>query len=187
MRIVSDDELRSRLGSIAVDEPRVVASGNFATPLHLLGLVDGSLERYRLFMLNAALGCPSATASCFETPFVGPGMRKRRPQLAYVPMRLSLVPHLFRRALPAGRRDRPDLADPLGPCLARDRGQHPSRRDRAGSRARRPGHCADQSADALQLRRRGAGLRADRLCDRGRAGPPLARYARAQRGRAADR
>ena len=100
MRIVGEQELRTRLAAVAVDEPRVVASGNYATPMHLLALLDGSLERYRLFMLNAALDMPERDGVTFETPFVGPGMRARRSQLAYVPMRLSLVPHLFRRSLP---------------------------------------------------------------------------------------
>jgi len=100
MRIVTEQELRSRLASVAVDEPRVVASGNFATPQHLLSLLDDSLERYRLFMLNAALPVPERDGVVLETPFVGPGMRRAREHLAYVPMRLSLVPHLFRRSLP---------------------------------------------------------------------------------------
>jgi acyl-CoA hydrolase len=79
--------------------PRVVASGNFATPLTLLGAVDAALPRYRLNLLNAQPGIPVRDGVVHETSFVGPGMR-RSEHLSYVPSRLSLVPDLFRRTLP---------------------------------------------------------------------------------------
>jgi acyl-CoA hydrolase len=79
--------------------PRVVASGNFSTPLTLLGAVDAALPRYRLNLLNAQPGIPVRDGVVHETSFVGPGMR-RSEHLSYVPSRLSLVPDLFRRALP---------------------------------------------------------------------------------------
>jgi acyl-CoA hydrolase len=79
--------------------PRVVASGNGATPRHLLGVVDAHLPAYRLFMLNAHPGIPDREEVVHETPFVGPGMR-RSPTLAYVPARLSLVPRLFATTMP---------------------------------------------------------------------------------------
>src|SRR4051794_24529717 len=78
--------------------PRVLASGNFATPTELLAAVDAVLDRYRLNLLNAQPGIPSRAGVTHETSFVGPGMR-RSPALAYVPSRLSLLPDLLRSAL----------------------------------------------------------------------------------------
>ncbi|MGH3475867.1 MAG: acetyl-CoA hydrolase/transferase family protein [Nocardioidaceae bacterium] len=78
---------------------RVVCSGNCATPDHALGIIDQSLESYRLTILNAQNGIPDRPGVVHETSFVGPGMR-RSPRLSYVPARLSLVPQLFRTSLP---------------------------------------------------------------------------------------
>jgi len=90
--------LRSLLDSLPPD-PRVVVSGNHATPRHLLALVDEALPEYRLWVLNGQVGLPDREGVTFETPFVGPGMR-RSPRLSYVPCRLSLVPQLFRTTMP---------------------------------------------------------------------------------------
>ncbi len=79
--------------------PRVVVSGNFATPHALLDLLDKSCERYRLNMLNAQPGIPDREDVIPETSFVGPGMRMS-DNLRYVPSRLSLLPRLFRSSLP---------------------------------------------------------------------------------------
>ena len=89
-------QLLDLIGSIPdlPDEPRVVASGNFATPHQLLDEVDGGLDRWRLWLLNAQNGIPDREGMVLETSFVGPGMRKS-PRLRYVPSRLSLVPRLF--------------------------------------------------------------------------------------------
>ena len=81
------------------DEPRVVVTGNHATPWTLLGLVDESLASYRLWVLNAQRGVPDRDGVTYETPFVGPGMR-RSPRLRYTPSRLSLVPRLFTTTQP---------------------------------------------------------------------------------------
>ena len=110
MRIVTDEELAVRLRKLEVapgerppgdDRPRVVAGGNFGTPRHLLHLVDAHVGRYRLFMINAQPPIPDRPGVIYETPFVGPGMRHEDPaassRLDYLPMRLSLVPHLFER------------------------------------------------------------------------------------------
>lgn len=78
----------------ALDNPRVVASGNFATPHRLLAAIDAALPRYRLHLLNAQPGLPDREGVRYETCFVGPGMR-RHPRLDYLPCRLSLVPTLF--------------------------------------------------------------------------------------------
>lgn len=72
----------------------MVASGNFATPKALLRLVDESISEFRLFMLGAQDGIPNREGVIFESPFLGPGMR-RSPRLNYIPCRLSLVPVLL--------------------------------------------------------------------------------------------
>ncbi|WP_460458252.1 acetyl-CoA hydrolase/transferase family protein [Angustibacter peucedani] len=82
----------------AAGEPRVVASGNLATPLELLGAVDAALPIYRLHLLNAHPGLPDREGVTHETAFVGPGVR-RSPRLAYVPCRLSLLPRLLSTVL----------------------------------------------------------------------------------------
>ena len=80
-------------------EPRVVVTGNHATPWHTLGLLDALLPAYRLWMLNAQAGLPDREGVTVETSFVGPGMR-RSPRLSYVPSRLSMVPTLFASRMP---------------------------------------------------------------------------------------
>ena len=77
-------------------EPRVVVSGNFATPRQLVAEVDRLLPAYRLWALNGQPGLPDRDGVVLETSFVGPGMR-HSPRLRYVPSRLSMVPALFRR------------------------------------------------------------------------------------------
>jgi len=78
--------------------PRIVASGNFATPHAVLDLAAATLDTFTLNMLNAQAGIPDREGITLETCFVGPGMR-HSPRLSYVPSRLSLVPALFRRDL----------------------------------------------------------------------------------------
>ena len=94
MRAVNEAVLADRLGAIDHPTPRVVVSGNFATPWELLGVVDRALDRYRLLALNPQAGWPCREGVVTETPFVGPGVR-HDPWLDYLPMRLSLVPRLF--------------------------------------------------------------------------------------------
>jgi acyl-CoA hydrolase len=78
------------------EEPRIVVSGNFATPWHLVAEIDRLLPTYRLWALNGQPGLPDREGVVLETSFVGAGMR-RSPRLRYVPSRLSMVPALFRR------------------------------------------------------------------------------------------
>jgi len=94
MRVISTDQLRSVLSNLP-ENPRIIASGNFATPTTLLGVADQTLAEFRLHMLNAQLGIPDREGITYESAFVGPGMR-RHPRLAYYPSRLSLLPVLIR-------------------------------------------------------------------------------------------
>lgn len=94
MEIVNESEVVARLSALGLDEPRVVVTGNFATPWHLLDLAVSALERARLFVLNPQTGWPQREGLVTESPFIGPGIRGSG-DLDYLPMRLSLVPRLF--------------------------------------------------------------------------------------------
>ena len=98
MRVVSDAMLATVLAGLAAP-PRVVVSGNFATPWRALAVLDESVPSYRLFALNAQDGMPDRDGVTLESPFVGPGMRASK-RLRYLPCRLSLVPQLLKSALP---------------------------------------------------------------------------------------
>jgi acyl-CoA hydrolase len=98
MRTISESRLAAVLSQVA-GTPRVVVSGNFATPAHTLAVLDKALAEYRLFALNAQPGVPDRDGVTLETPFVGAGMRGS-PRLRYFPSRLSLVPHLLAQSLP---------------------------------------------------------------------------------------
>jgi acyl-CoA hydrolase len=99
---VTLDQLTGVFSSLGLDEPRIVASGNFAAPSKVLEVLDASVETYRLCLLNAQPGLPDRDGVTYETVFVGEGMRKS-PRLRYVPCRLSLAPLLHRTTL------RPDV------------------------------------------------------------------------------
>lgn len=96
--MISEARLAAVLANVP-GVPRVVASGNFATPARALAILDGALAEYRLFVLNAQAAIPDRDGVGLETPFVGPGMRGRRG-LRYFPCRLSLVPTLLTQTLP---------------------------------------------------------------------------------------
>jgi len=98
VRTVGLDQLERRLAALP-GVPRVVVSGNAATPWEAVGALDRALPAYRLWMLNAGTGVPSRTGVVAETSFVGVGMR-HHPALEYRPCRLSLVPLLFGEATP---------------------------------------------------------------------------------------
>jgi acyl-CoA hydrolase len=98
MRTITLDEVPSLLSVLPAD-PRVVVSGNFATPLALLDAMDAVLPEYRLHALNAQPGLPDREGVTLETAFVGPGMR-RSPRLVYLPSRLSLGPRRFSATCP---------------------------------------------------------------------------------------
>lgn len=96
MRTVDPSELAAALAPWLERRPRVVVTGNFATPRALLGEVDRCLPSYRLWALNGQPGLPDRDGVVHETPFVGPGVRGSE-RLDYLPARLSLVPRLFAR------------------------------------------------------------------------------------------
>ena len=94
MRIISEHQLGNRLGSLTESVPRVVVSGNWATPRRSVEILDANVESYRLFALGLRHPVSSRTTVRLESPFVGAGMR-HSCVLDYIPMRLSLVPRLF--------------------------------------------------------------------------------------------
>ena len=91
-------DLARALASLPAN-PRVVITGNHATPWHTLKLVDDALDDYRLWTLNGQPGLPDREGVVLESSFVGPAQR-RNPRLSYVPSRLSMVPSLFGKQLP---------------------------------------------------------------------------------------
>jgi acyl-CoA hydrolase len=96
LRVVTEEELGTALASLRRSPARAVVGGNFGTPRLALSVLDRSVESYRLFMLNAHGSLPSRPGVVHESPFLGPGMRQR-DDVEYLPMRLSLVPLLFRQ------------------------------------------------------------------------------------------
>ncbi|CAB4661414.1 MAG: 4-hydroxybutyrate CoA-transferase [Actinobacteria bacterium] len=94
MRVITLQQLKSILAGLP-DNPRIVASGNFATPKTLLNLANEVVPEFRLHMLNAQPGIPDREGVTYESAFVGAGMR-RHPRLNYIPSRLSLLPVLYR-------------------------------------------------------------------------------------------
>lgn len=99
MRTVTTEELIDLVLARGLPDPRIVCSGNFATPRTVLAPLLAALERVRLHALNQQPGLDLHDGVVPETCFVGPGVR-RNPRLAYVPSRLSTVPRLFASALP---------------------------------------------------------------------------------------
>jgi acyl-CoA hydrolase len=94
MHTLSFEEVVARLRALEGREPRIVISGNAATPYTLVKALTEALESCRVFQLNAQYDFANQPSFVCETPFVGPGMR-HDPMLDYLPMRLSLVPRLF--------------------------------------------------------------------------------------------
>jgi len=94
MKLVGESVVAERLRGLPGPDPRVVVTGNFATPWQLVRLLDEHRERCRAFVLNPQAQWPRRDGFITESPFVGPGARDD-PWLDYLPMRLSLVPRLF--------------------------------------------------------------------------------------------
>jgi acyl-CoA hydrolase len=93
MRIIDVEQIAAHL-PVHPRPPRIVASGNHATPWRLLEAVDKAVPEYRLFMLGAQSGVPRRAGVVHESPFVGPGVRGLL-KLEYLPARLSLVPRIL--------------------------------------------------------------------------------------------
>ena len=89
MKAIELSALRSALEGIAPN-PRVLVSGNFATPYEVLAEIDKVLPEFRLHMLNAHGEIPGRDGVHHETSFVGPAMRNSE-RLDYFPARLSMV------------------------------------------------------------------------------------------------
>lgn len=94
MRVITAEQLKSVLANLP-ENPRIIASGNFATPNTLLKVADENISEFRLHMLNAQPGIPDREGITYESAFVGHGMR-RHPRLQYIPSRLSLLPVVIR-------------------------------------------------------------------------------------------
>ena len=99
MQVVSQAQVAERLEALAPNEPRIVVSGNFATPWELVHLAAATIPVFRFFVLNPQTGWPRREGIITETPFVGAGVRDD-DDLKYLPMRLSLVPRLFATSRP---------------------------------------------------------------------------------------
>jgi acyl-CoA hydrolase len=99
VRLATESDVADRLATLPGDEPRVVVAGNFGTPYELVRILDATVPRVRAFSLNIQPGWPCREGFVTETPFVGPGVRADR-SIDYLPMRLSLVPRLFRSHRP---------------------------------------------------------------------------------------
>ncbi|MEO7130860.1 MAG: acetyl-CoA hydrolase/transferase C-terminal domain-containing protein [Dermatophilaceae bacterium] len=98
MRTVTLEQFGAALRGLP-DNPRIVVSGNMATPWEAVRALDEAVPRYVLHSLNGGRGLPEREGVVVETCFVGAGTR-RHPGLRYVPSRLSLVPLLYARTLP---------------------------------------------------------------------------------------
>jgi acyl-CoA hydrolase len=98
VRMLTESRLGAVLGGLP-GVPRVVMSGNFATPWRALSVLDKAVAEYHLFALNGQEGIPDREGVVLESAFVGPGMRHSK-RLRYFPCRLSLVPNLLTETLP---------------------------------------------------------------------------------------
>jgi hypothetical protein len=98
VRMLTESKLGAVLGGLP-GVPRVVMSGNLATPWRALSVLDTAVAEHHLFALNAQEGIPDRDGVVLESVFVGPGMR-RSERLQYFRCRLSLVPNLLTETLP---------------------------------------------------------------------------------------
>ena len=94
MKVLTYEETVRRIAALPGREPRIVVSGNSATPTTMLHALTESREACRVLQINGRFDFSGHPGVLCETPFVGPGMR-HSPRLDYLPMRLSLVPRLF--------------------------------------------------------------------------------------------
>jgi acyl-CoA hydrolase len=99
MHLSSELEIVKAIESVVAEAPRIVVSGNLATPWRLVELLERASPTSVVFVLNPHPGWSEGTGIRIETPFVGPGCRDR-VRIEYLPMRLSLVPRLFESTRP---------------------------------------------------------------------------------------
>jgi hypothetical protein len=123
MRIVTEEQLARLLSSIRPRRPRVVASGNAATPSALLSILDAAIAEYRLF--STIVPRLDAPATSFQQSYVvtehgtarcgaARSGNRRRPS--------SSAPHTPQRAASCGvQRSSPDCRSD-GRCPASRRG-----------------------------------------------------------------
>jgi acyl-CoA hydrolase len=97
MRTVSLESMGEAVEALG-GTPRIVVSGNHATPWPAVAALDAKLAEWTLHVLNAQMGVPQRPGVRLETCFIGPGMRNQ-PTLAYIPSRLSMLPVLLRTVL----------------------------------------------------------------------------------------
>lgn len=93
MKKITETQLKQILQNLP-HNPRIIASGNHATPTYLFNIAEQEIETFTLHMLNASNGIPTRNGIAHETAFVGKGMRHSE-NLNYIPCRLSMVPVLF--------------------------------------------------------------------------------------------
>ena len=125
MRVVSEQELEQTLAALPVLEPRVVASGNLATPRALLDVLEPAVERYRLFMLAAQAPMPVREGVMLRDAIRGTRDARGR-RAAGLPADAPVArPEAVRDDPPPGCRAAAHLDSPRGKGLARDRGEHP--------------------------------------------------------------
>lgn len=94
MDILTYEAMVRRIAALGGREPRIVISGNSASPVTLIRALTEGHESCRAFQINGRYDFSRDPNVRCETPFVGPGMR-HNARLDYLPMRLSLVPRLF--------------------------------------------------------------------------------------------
>ncbi len=100
MKQLDLDEIGTLLQtSVRESKPRIVVSGNVATPTGVLNRIVASFDEVVVHALNAQPGLPERPGVTMETCFVGPGMRTSA-DLVYIPARLSMVPKLFTSTCP---------------------------------------------------------------------------------------
>ena len=99
MRYCTESDIAGVLANLEAAAPRIVVSGNFATPWELVRIADEHLPSVRFFALNPQLGFPDRDGVIIESPFLGPAGR-RNDRCDYIPMRLSLAPRLFSTTRP---------------------------------------------------------------------------------------
>ena len=99
MRTESIEGAARAVSALGLPQPRIVTSGNFASPVTVLAAVLAELPPPGCTPSTPSATCRCTTAWCRRRRSWVPGFR-RHPRLSYVPCRLSMVPRLFHGPLP---------------------------------------------------------------------------------------